>query len=224
MQQDIFRFDGNAVCREGIQKAKLGDVLSVQAHPERLIFLNSDGNPVAVQGKRGKLFQSLQASGMIIHHASVNSVHEPDNDRPNGRVRIRVCFGEKDEVYRVPPAFEPRSYPVNLVGESFCQAAIRRCRAGQPVTLWHEFDNEHDRNAIVAVSQQGEKIGYLGRGSWLYKAINEEGEGASAAILSIDTQYGTSGIVLRVLIDGTPIYKRPARGGLINGLKLLFGL
>jgi hypothetical protein len=91
-----------------------------------------------------------------------------------------------------------KGYPVGLAGESNYQAAICICRAGETVSVCHEIGNPHDENALVVLSNRGEKIGYIPRSSWLRDAIHEEGKGCEATILSIEGEREPMGVVIDV--------------------------
>lgn len=74
---------------------------------------------------------------------------------------------------------------IRVAGVSFYQEALGRCSTGEAVRFVHEPDNPHDETALRVVSNVGEAIGYLPRGSWVHHAIHERGRGVSAVIASI---------------------------------------
>lgn len=105
-------------------------------------------------------------------------------------------------------ARQPGTYSVAVVGESFYQPAVRRCRAGEAVELVHEPDNPHasDGRAVAVISRRGEKIGHIANDSWMKRALFEEGKGATAAIQSVGpSSAGPWGVVLTVRLTAGPL-------------------
>lgn len=93
------------------------------------------------------------------------------------------------------------SYPLGIVGEQAYQAAIRRCRVGEAVSVIKEPDNPYDRNALRVTSSRGDCIGYIPRTSWLQDAVHQEGKGVAAVIMSIaNGGRGFLGVVIAVTL------------------------
>jgi hypothetical protein len=114
------------------------------------------------------------------------------------------------------------SYPISVVGESFDNAdgssrqdILRRCRAGDPVTLEREPDNPYDPNAVKVVTRHG-CIGMIGRQyPWICERI-DRGAFIEACIQSVGAgDRGQIGAVLLVSTDlatpqeATPVSERP---------------
>lgn len=96
-------------------------------------------------------------------------------------------------------------YDVGLVGEANYQEAIRACREREPVQILHEIGNPYDEEALVVVTQSGEKIGYIARSNWLQRAVHQEGKGCDAQIKAVHRgERGLHGVVIEVelLYDG----------------------
>jgi hypothetical protein len=95
-----------------------------------------------------------------------------------------------------------RRYPVGLVGESHCQEAIRSCRKGQRVQVLHEIGNPYDEQALVVVTETGEKLGYIPLSSWLRGAVHDEEKGCTASIRSTAAgERGRGGAVIEVKLN-----------------------
>lgn len=93
-------------------------------------------------------------------------------------------------------------YPVGLSGESSYQDAIRRGRKGQPVQVLHEADNPYDKKALVVLAENGDRLGYIPKSSWLRDAVHDEGKGCRAAIRSVERGgKGLYGVVIEVRLD-----------------------
>ena len=98
------------------------------------------------------------------------------------------------------------SYKVGIVGESNYQSVIARCEAGDDVTIAHEIDNAYDEDALVVLTSKGERIGYIGRSSWVRALIHEEGRSCQAIISFIKpNDAGLLGVVLSVVKDAGPV-------------------
>lgn len=67
------------------------------------------------------------------------------------------------------------TYTLNVVGESYRQDAIRRCREGHRVVLKREPENPHDANAVAVLRENGEQIGYLSRDNaeWVAEVMDK---------------------------------------------------
>jgi hypothetical protein len=100
-------------------------------------------------------------------------------------------------------------YPVGIVGESHCQAAIGRCSEGETVSIFHEIGNPYDELALVVHTRAGEKLGYISRENFVRDVIHEQGMGITATIKSIAmTDAGLFGVVLDVGLCDDPVYVR----------------
>lgn len=104
-----------------------------------------------------------------------------------------------------------KSYSVALVGVSQYQNAIAACGQGEAVLLLHEPDNPHDDDAVAAVCH-GDTIGYIGRGSWLRRALLDESKGCRARIQSINRGLDNMGVSLSIELAGQPIGERAYSG------------
>ena len=94
-----------------------------------------------------------------------------------------------------------RTYQLGIVGEATYQPAIRQCSEGQGVEVVHEPSNPYD-NMALAVTADGQVIGYVPRDCWLRKAIHDEGKGCDATIRSINAgAKGLLGVVLDVRLS-----------------------
>ena len=115
-------------------------------------------------------------------------------------------------------------YPEGVVGESFHQDAVRRCRPGMPATIVHQPANLDDRKAL-AVFVGDAQVGHISRASWIQRAWHDEGKRFVAMVQDTPRQRGVTGIVLSVaIIDPTAApaptaVKLPQRGWLAR----LFG-
>lgn len=99
-----------------------------------------------------------------------------------------------------------KRYSVGIVGESQYQRPIRQLRAGDPLNLHHEFENPYDPNAIAVLTDDGSKIGYIPRDSWLTGVIVDEGRAVAARVKTIeggDRRRPSLGVVIEVEIVGT---------------------
>lgn len=106
-----------------------------------------------------------------------------------------------------------KSYPVNLVGEQYCGDAPGRCIVGDRVLLVHELGNPYDDEALMAINEQGERLGYVPADSWLRDAVFGEAKGCSAVIRSAaNGAKGHVEVVLGVTMDGTEIGERQFDG------------
>lgn len=100
----------------------------------------------------------------------------------------------------------PKGYPVNLVGEQYCQDAVERCKAGERVTLFREIGNPHDPDAIVVVSTRGEAIGYVPRDSFVQRVVHDENKGCRATIWKLESgARGFCEVALDLSVVATPI-------------------
>ncbi|OYW45659.1 MAG: hypothetical protein B7Z08_04500 [Sphingomonadales bacterium 32-68-7] len=97
---------------------------------------------------------------------------------------------------------EPKGYPVGIVGESKYQPAIRRCRIGEPVSLFREPGNPHDPSAIAVVCARGKTIGYIARVSFVQRIVHRNEQSFQARILSLDLVSRNVSVVLDVELLG----------------------
>lgn len=104
-----------------------------------------------------------------------------------------------------------KTYSVPLVGVSQYQHAIAAVGEGEAVQLLREPDNPHDEEAIAAVCH-GDTIGYVGRGSWLRRAIIDEGKGCCARILSVHRGLDAVGVSLSVQLSDNLVGERDYEG------------
>ncbi|USI74539.1 HIRAN domain-containing protein [Sphingomonas morindae] len=74
---------------------------------------------------------------------------------------------------------------VRVAGVSFHQESLAACSAGEAVRFIHEPDNPHDELALRVETASGETIGYVPRGSWLRRAIHQDGRGVCGIIASV---------------------------------------
>lgn len=187
----------------------------------------AETGPVVIEpgeGKPGALIVRLPSGEMIgnitARHPVAKAISEGNsvlfsaiNSISRGKAglvpRMKVATGPPGAVW-TPWVSEPRpAYPLGLVGERNYQRAIRRCSEGDAVDLFREPDNPYDNNAIVAVSDTGETLGYVPRGNWLARALLDDGKGCRASIKSIGSgDSGLLGVVLDVQMCAGPLGER----------------
>ena len=212
MEERIFRINGTAACPAPAGSVELRQVVTISRTPDGGVrFCDAAGRLLGAITARHELARILSDGATAALHASVNSVREPCDAFPHGKTHFRVMLGQAGETYMPPEPVRPRVYPVGLVGESFSQAAIRRCRVGDPITIWHDTDNPHDIEALAARTAREDNIGHVGRDSWLRDAIHRDGHGVSASILSLNASPHGTGVVLHVALTGDPVPKWPRR-------------
>jgi hypothetical protein len=218
MEERIFRVNGTAACPSPAGSVELGQVVMMDRTPTGGVqFADAAGRLLGTTTARHELARILADGTTVALHASVNSVREPCDAFPHGKTHFRVMLGQAGKTYTPPEPVRPRAYPVGLVGESFAQAAIRRCRVGDPITIWHDTDNAHDSQALAARTARDEKIGHIGRDSWLRDAIHRDGHGVAASILSLNTSPHRIGVVLHVALTGDPVPIWPRRREPVEG-------
>lgn len=114
---------------------------------------------------------------------------------------------------RVPTIDEyskPVGYPVNLVAEQFYQSTIRGCRVGEAVTLYHEVGNPHDQQAVIAVDERDQAIGYVPRDSFIQRVVHKDRKCISATILAMFVgKRGFMEVVLDAQIQDDPTATKP---------------
>lgn len=227
LTEKTFRPSSHEECQFALKVAAIGDALSVIADKDcegGYVIVDLDGDAVGYLSKRHWVSAHL-TSGRELLHASVNS-RGGDSDG-NYRITVRIVTGDEGDKYPAwTPTSRPASdryletpwgdlnitvtgpaprrscaapgYCVGIVGESYRQAAIRRCAIGDEVSLRHDAANPHD-NRAMAVLARGEQIGFLPRGGWLTSAILDQGQQVSASILSMAPGGGGDiGVVLQV--------------------------
>ncbi|WP_267388709.1 hypothetical protein [Sphingomonas sp. GC_Shp_3] len=96
---------------------------------------------------------------------------------------------------------DARTYHVGIVGEASYQRAISLCREGERVTLFAEYGNPYDRDAVVVKCSRSQTIGYIGRSNWLRGVLLNEGQGCSATIATLREVDGKTAVVLRATLD-----------------------
>lgn len=208
MREEIHRLVGSAECKQAIKCASLSE--PINAKPDDTggwQFFDGAGRLIGKVTRRHKLASALAGGSTIVHHCSVNSVTPPCDQYPNGKVNVRITLGAAGEVYEPPVVSLPGSYTALIAGVSNYQDAIRRCREGDHVYLFHEVDNPHDDHAIVVKTIRGERIGYLPRNDRLGNAIHRYDLGATASILSLHTWSGPTGVILHAVVNHDPIGK-----------------
>lgn len=202
MRHVIYKIIGTPECRDGIQAAELSQMVSLTVTESNAIrFVDAEGRLLGRVTASHRLARLLAQGEEAALYCSVNMISLPGDRHPDGKVHIRVVLGVPGETY-TPPA--PTAYPLSIVGESHYQAAIRKCRPSDPVIFWHEPDNPYDDLALVVRTAEGDRIGYVPRGSWVRDAVLRDGRGASATILSIQG-HEFAGIVLSVALGGDPV-------------------
>lgn len=95
-----------------------------------------------------------------------------------------------------------RSYPAEVVGESFAnadgtsrQAIIARIGVGDPIALRPEPDNPHDARAVAVHHRLGQ-IGYISRERrWVWERL-ERGHALTAKVHAINAAGEHAGVVL----------------------------
>ena len=140
-----------------------------------------------------------------------DNVESEDSERRKAEARaaayVRQGASVAHRTAAAPPASDfPKTYPVGLVGESHCQAAIRAARPDEPVELAHEIDNPYDADAIAVFSSAGRRLGYIPRDSWVHRVLLDEGKGYTAQIKSIEGGRGQDlGVVIVLMLKGEEI-------------------
>ncbi|VXC42259.1 HIRAN domain-containing protein [Sphingomonas sp. 8AM] len=98
------------------------------------------------------------------------------------------------------------SYSVSLVGTTHYQPSIRMLRRGNSVRICRKIGNPHDKDAIVAVSSGGKRIGYIARDSWIQRLAYEEAKSCSAFLTDTpNVGDGLLAVVLSVRISPEPM-------------------
>lgn len=211
MTTEFYKIKCNSLSMPAIGDAKMDQEARIESDGKGgWRFLDADNRLLGAVTQRHRFSRAIADEGKIFLHGSVYMTVEPCDRLPAGKVHIGAILGDPGETY-APAECRPRSYPEGIVGESFYQDAIARCRAGDVVKLCLEPDNPHDPLAIAVRTMSGEKIGHIARTSWLRDAIHRDGQGVSAFILSMHGDPGMRGVVLRVSLDGTPLEKQPYR-------------
>ncbi|WP_326493079.1 HIRAN domain-containing protein [Novosphingobium sp. SL115] len=137
-----------------------------------------------------------------------------EGEEPQVRERLRgprsnLVAGPRDSLLELPSVALPSTYRVELVGGQNYQSAIGSLCVGEPVKLLSEPDNPRDKRAIVAVTFLGRRLGYVPRSHPLYFALNFEGRGAIAKVMSVGRgQDGFHNVVLEIAANGDRIPQR----------------
>lgn len=114
-------------------------------------------------------------------------------------------------------------YRIGLVGESHYQAAIGKIGKGDAVQFVAEPSNPHDPRALRATCA-GATIGYVPRGSWLTRAVLDEGKIAVASVAEVLGGRGDApslGVVLDVVLvtaDRTARPDKPAMPAMASNI------
>jgi len=92
-----------------------------------------------------------------------------------------------------------------------------QCRIGERVAILHQLENPADARTLLVRNANGHNIGFIGRNSWLHRAVIDEGRGARAVIKDLYTgQAGYRRVVIAVELVPGPIetctYIRPLIG------------
>lgn len=108
-------------------------------------------------------------------------------------------------------------YPVQVVGESNYQAAVRGLKAGQAMRLVHEPDNPYDQRAVSVRTARGKIVGYLPRGSWVTDVLLDQELPVDASVLEVNSgKKGQHGVVLQVVVgagEGVEVDGYDSAGG-----------
>lgn len=216
--------DGPVIIEEDLSDAvfnRFDDLLcSYTVHLE-------DGRILGRIGRRSQVAEALN-EGQSVLHASVKSKGVRGGW---ATVRLRVVLGQPGEqlwaqissplgqldldggrtaaISVIAPTRPERTntYRLSLVGESHHQPSIATCSVGDVIHIVHERGNPFDPDAMVALTESGARIGYVGRDSWLKRAAQDEGKGCTATVASIDRSSGGSyGVVLNVRLCGGPLH------------------
>jgi hypothetical protein len=137
-----------------------------------------------------------------------------EGEEPQARHRVRgprsnLVADMPDAHQVIPGTALPSTYQVWLVGEQKYQSTLKALCVGEPIKLLSEPDNPHDKNAIVAVTFLGRTVGYVPKSDLLYLAINFEGHGATAKVMSVNEGLnGFQNVVLEVVLTQDRIGRR----------------
>ena len=97
------------------------------------------------------------------------------------------------------------SWKAGIVGEANYQSTIARCSPGDEVQIAHEVGNPYDDEALVVLTADGGRIGYIGRDHWIQELIHDEGRSCEATIESITPGgSGKLGVVLNIVKASGP--------------------
>lgn len=213
LMQGNHKLGSSEEAREAIASAKEDDLLTVDRSGKLLRFLDAGGRLFGTLTARHEVTKRLEAGEPLLHCCVAWTY--PASDRyPFGLASARVITGDpKDpanqwyarEIWGKPREPRPeQSYPVNVVGESNFQDAIRTCRGGDAVALYRETDNPHDARAVVVKTSAGATIGYIPRDSWLQRVVHDDGCGATAAIKAV-YRKPRAAVVLDVMVSADPL-------------------
>lgn len=95
-------------------------------------------------------------------------------------------------------------YPVAVVGEQYegRQFVIAKLKAADRVDLIPEPENPHDPFAIRVETESEKLIGYIGRDSWLVRALYDEGKDLRASVWDVVLRDGFLQVTLSVSTAG----------------------
>ncbi len=92
-----------------------------------------------------------------------------------------------------------KPYPIRLVGTRNYLAAIAAIGEGDVVQVRRENGNPHDPDALVVLDNDGARLGYIQRDSWLKRALIDEEKGCHAKVEAIEAG---AGVTIAVLLTG----------------------
>lgn len=92
-----------------------------------------------------------------------------------------------------------KSYPIRLVGTRSYLAAIATIGEGDVVQVRRENGNPYDPDALVVLDNDGARLGYIPRDSWLKRALIDEEKGCRATVEAIEAG---AGVTIAVLLTG----------------------
>jgi hypothetical protein len=102
-----------------------------------------------------------------------------------------------------------KTYSIGLAGESFRnkdgtsrQSEIKKCHAGERVTLVRDRDNKYDSNAILCVSSRGIGLGMVKGDHTTWLAPKVDSGSITAKIDYIHLMGDTLNVVLECAING----------------------
>ena len=205
-----FALAGAKACQDGIAECRNGTPLQVEPDGKGGFQFRIEGGAVVGKITSRHCMAKYMAEPFVVLHAAVNCVSDTlDQSGLLAPPTVRLVTGPEGATWSPLPPEPKRSYPAEVVGESFYQQDLIDCQVGEPVHLFHEPDNPHDAKAIAIVSIRDKTIGYLPRDSWLRRPLLTERKDYSAAIESIGRKDKFVGVVITVRLEGEEIGTRP---------------
>lgn len=201
MREETFKPSPGSRSSQAAADARMGDPLKVlpdSDKPGGYVFVDGAGRTIGAVTARHWVARGLTA-GQRLLHASINCVTIGES---GASITVRVVIGGQSDRYEIPTV-PPRQYKASVVGESFYQANIVACRWGDPVTLVHITDNEHDPRAVAVLNAQRLQIGFLPRDGWLTAALLDQDKKYKAWIDEVHAPSGSrkfTAVVLKVEI------------------------